>query len=335
MTGLQNRLEEIKKTLEQLTPEQWQDILDRLGQEKLTLEDGTEVELSQIPQAAASLAEDEAALLATLAQMQETIDQWQAYADNATAYAARVEEILAAVPPELTAQANQTAQTQVDTALEGLGLGEEDRAAVLSAIDLSEATGAAEDALQALSALSAPAAPEGFPQAETIQTLTERIAGNLVFLQLAAQALQQQGVEQEQVQALVKALADLAGIDVSGLEGVNPAGVQQLTDGIHQLAQGAMALRDGARAMKQAGGALNEGYGKLLEGMDALKEGVDTFNREGIQELTDLTGPDYRSLVARVRAVKELDSGEHSFTGRGEAEKVSVRYIIETEAVGK
>ena len=335
VTGLQKRLEEIKKTLEQLTPEQWQALLDRLGQEKLTLEDGTEVELSRIPQAAASLAEDETALLATLAQMQGTIDQWQTYADEATAYAARVEEILAAVPPELTAQANQTAQTQVDTALEGLGLSEEDRAAVLSAIDLSETTGAAEEALQALSALSAPAAPEGFPQAETIQTLTERITGNLAFLQLAAQAIQQQSVEQEQAQELVKALADLAGIDVSGWEGMNPAGVQQLTDGIHQLAQGAKALRDGARAMEQAGGALNEGYGKLLEGMDALKEGVDTFNREGIQELTDLTGPDYRSLVARVRAVKELDSGEHSFTGRGEAEKAGVRYIIETEAVGK
>lgn len=328
---LQAKLEEIKKALEQLTPEKWKLLLDRLGQEKLVLPDGTEVELSRLQQAAESLMEEEAALLAILDQMQTTLEEWEDYAGDASAYARRVEAILQTVPDDLTARANQTAQAQMDAALEGLGLSDEERESVLACVDLSEVTGPAEDALQALSDLSAPVAPDGFPQAETIHALTEQIAGNLSFLLAAAQALQQQTADREEIAALVQALAELAGIDLSGLD---PSGAQQLTEGIRQLSEGANALRDGVKALDKAGGALQEGYGKLLDGMDALREGVEKYNREGISELTDLTGEAYETLVRQLRAMKQRDEGGHSFTGLGDAARGSVRYIIETEGIG-
>lgn len=331
VTGLQTRMEEIKKTLEQLTPEEWKQLLDRLGRETLTLSDGTEVELSEVYQAAENLIQEEAALLTCLSQMQLNLAQWQTYADETAAYAGRVEELLNAVPANLTVQANQTAQAQVEAALDGLGLSEEDRDAVIASVDVTEVTAAAEEVYRSLAALSAPVSPEGFPEAASIRTLTEQITGHLTLLQAAAQALQQQTMELSEMEELIKALTALTGIDVGG---INPAGLQQLTEGIKQLSSGANALRDGVKALDKAGGALNEGYGELLDGMDMLREAVKKYNREGITELTDLTGESYQTLVRQLRALKQMDEENHSFTGLDDGTKGSVRYIIETDGIG-
>ena len=71
----------------------------------------------------------------------------------------------------------------------------------------------------------------------------------------------------------------------------------------------------------------------LIEGVQALSDGVKTFDEDGIQELSDLTGTDLTSLANRIRALKKADGRYDNYGGICEGASGSVRFIIETDEI--
>ncbi len=62
---------------------------------------------------------------------------------------------------------------------------------------------------------------------------------------------------------------------------------------------------------------------------------MQTFNKEGIQELADLAGEDFKEVIARLEAVKKVDESYNNFGGIRKGSQGSVKFIIETEEIKK
>ena len=71
----------------------------------------------------------------------------------------------------------------------------------------------------------------------------------------------------------------------------------------------------------------------LIEGVQALSDGVKTFDEDGIQELSDLTGTDLTNLANRIRALKKADGRYDNYGGICEGASGNVRFIIETDEI--
>ena len=67
--------------------------------------------------------------------------------------------------------------------------------------------------------------------------------------------------------------------------------------------------------------------------MEAFADGVAEFDEEGIQSLAELTGPEYLEVIRGVRAAREAERGYTNFSGICDGQKVSVKFIIETEEI--
>ena len=139
-----------------------------------------------------------------------------------------------------------------------------------------------------------------------------------------------------------KALGDLA----SGLTKLK-GGISKLSEGsgelnkgiglfekaLEQAAGGSSQLSEALRQVSSAGSELGGAYGQLVEGMEAFADGVAEFDREGIQSLAELTGPEYLEVIRQVRASRDAERAYTNFSGICDGQKGSVKFIIETEEI--
>lgn len=110
-------------------------------------------------------------------------------------------------------------------------------------------------------------------------------------------------------------------------------GVTAFGNGIAQLSDGISTLRTGSSQLSGSGDSLVQGCAALTEGLQALQKGMVTFDEEGIQKITDLTGKNLQDILIRIRALKEADSAYQSFSGLKDGQSGSVRFIIETDEI--
>lgn len=91
------------------------------------------------------------------------------------------------------------------------------------------------------------------------------------------------------------------------------------------------SLQSGVDSLISAGAVLNESYSSLNAGLYSLADGLEEFDREAIQELSDLAGDDLKEIVQSIREQREAEGQNISFSGAAEGTKSSLRYIIQTE----
>ncbi len=91
------------------------------------------------------------------------------------------------------------------------------------------------------------------------------------------------------------------------------------------------SLQSGVDSLISAGAVLNESYSSLNAGLYSLADGFEEFDREAIQELSNLAGDDLKEIVQNIREQREAEGQSISFSGAAEGTKSSLRYIIQTE----
>lgn len=243
------------------------------------------------------------AVIAGLDAFQAALAGAEDYADEVRAAAAIADNALADI--ELDASA----------ALAGLDLTDEERAAVEAY--LARARGAVDEARARLADI---------PDYAEELDLTARAAA----LYEAAGALR------ERAEALLEEAETLPASPAEALERVEAAisGASALCDALDTLAAGSAALKSGVYALGTAGDTLAEAAEALADGAGELADGLAEFDEEGISELTDLAGEDLAALVTRLRALRQADIAYENFGGIAEGRTGSVRFVIETDAIG-
>ena len=161
--------------------------------------------------------------------------------------------------------------------------------------------------------------------------------------------------EMEQSLAIVGAYAEGMSQTASGLtqlsEGLTQlkAGVSQLSGGSAQLtegldlfakalstaSEGSAQLASAMNTVNSAGGELGSAYRQLVDGMNEFADGIAEFDEEGIQSLAELAGPEYKDVIRGIRAARNAEHSYTNFSGICDGQKGSVRFIIETEEIGK
>ncbi len=112
-------------------------------------------------------------------------------------------------------------------------------------------------------------------------------------------------------------------------------GAGELSDGVQELADGALELKDGTTELNDAGVDLKDGVLELKDGSDELRDGMKEFDEEGIHKLTDKAEDDLLAVLDRLKAAADADKSYTSFGGRMEGVEGSVKFIIETEGIGR
>ncbi len=112
------------------------------------------------------------------------------------------------------------------------------------------------------------------------------------------------------------------------------SGASALSTGINKLyEEGLVPIESGANQLYNSIPQLTKGINDLNIGAKDLSEGMVTFDKEGIQKLTDTYNGDVRDLLKRVDAVVEAGKSYKTFTKVADGTEGKVKFIIRTEAV--
>lgn len=173
--------------------------------------------------------------------------------------------------------------------------------------------------------------------AESLQTgleaLDTQLQSYLQSLSVSSEGLSEEMLEEvSQIEQTLTALQSGVHQLAAGSAQLT-AGISAFNTGIGQLNQGTAALYDGARELASAGEELSDGFGEVTDGVEALKDGMEEFDREGVQKLGKLAGTELGTIVTRLRKLKEADGSYQNFSGIGEGQTGSVKFIIETDEI--
>lgn len=111
------------------------------------------------------------------------------------------------------------------------------------------------------------------------------------------------------------------------------AGISQLTNGASALVSNNGALADGAGKLANATGQLGDGVDELEDGSKQLMEGMAEFDEDGIQKLADAYHKDAKSLLNKVKAVRQAGESYQTFTKLAKGATGSVKFILRTEGI--
>lgn len=149
----------------------------------------------------------------------------------------------------------------------------------------------------------------------------------------------QQAQLMERIQALVaeKVTGTILGVQ-SGVQLLQEGsealleGVEEFNDGISLLYEGAEELHEGTEELFGASIDLNDGFVEVVDGVKELKDGFEEFDREGIKELEKLAGTELKTIINRVRRLKQSDKSWNGFS-KSVKNADSVRMILETDEI--
>lgn len=142
---------------------------------------------------------------------------------------------------------------------------------------------------------------------------------------------------------------------ISGLRTLGKSG-DKLVSGVDQLAEGAGTLRQGTKTaaagakkltngtdtladaageLKKGTDRLTDGVVQLVDGASELMDGMRKFDKEGIEELSELFHDDAADFIDRLRALQEYGKEYTTFSGKSNDMKGTVRFIIRTDSIGE
>lgn len=113
------------------------------------------------------------------------------------------------------------------------------------------------------------------------------------------------------------------------------SGAGSLSEGIGRLAEGASSLKAGTTKLVEGSNELSGGISDLNAGAEKLSSGMTEFDKDGINPLTTTVEDDFTILLERLKATVDADKNYQSFGERTDNTKGSVKFIIETGAIGK
>ncbi len=148
------------------------------------------------------------------------------------------------------------------------------------------------------------------------------------------QALIAQNVASDDVQKQIAAKKDQADAARQSLTALKAQldNYQTFYTGLTTYTQGVASASEGAAALRDNLPALSDGIAQLLSGAETLRDGLATFNSDGIEQLTGLTG-DIDTLLARVRALADAAKDYAAFSGLADDVQGSVSFIWRTDAI--
>lgn len=148
------------------------------------------------------------------------------------------------------------------------------------------------------------------------------------------QALIAQNVASDDVQKQIAAKKDQADAARQSLTALKTQldNYQTFYTGLTTYTQGVASASEGAAALRDNLPALSDGIAQLLSGAETLRDGLATFNSDGIEQLTGLTG-DIDTLLARVRALADAAKDYAAFSGLADGVQGSVSFIWRTDAI--
>ena len=115
------------------------------------------------------------------------------------------------------------------------------------------------------------------------------------------------------------------------------AGAGTLQSGTNQLASGLNTLGSqmsaGAAKLSANSNALREGASSLSEGAKKLADGMDQFDKEGTSKLKSTVEDEFGDVLDRLKALTSDDCTYNTFSGKDSKMDVSVKFVIETEAI--
>lgn len=120
---------------------------------------------------------------------------------------------------------------------------------------------------------------------------------------------------------------------IKGAETLKNSG-SSLTGGAGELISGVKTLDSGAATLQSGSGQVQEGLDTLAEGAGELNDGISTFNEEAIQKVVDFFEGDLSDLMDRVEAIGSTEASYDNFSGIAEGTDGSVKFLIETDAIG-
>ncbi|MDD3220007.1 MAG: hypothetical protein PHC41_14470 [Lachnospiraceae bacterium] len=273
--------------------------------------------MTAVSGAATSLAKDAADLSASMTKLQSSLTGLQEFTKTLGSYVMAVETAkstiianmddasgaIAGADSEATTQARNQARDMVESVVNSsTSLTDEQKQELLNSINYDTITvtgttsGAAADIentrnqMAAIPALTMPELPMDMAGITTILT------------------------------DMQKQLQVLGGFS-TGMSGISE-GISSLTLALQQLESGAAQLADN-------NDEVIAGIDALVDGTKDLEAGMNTFDKEGIQELRDLSGEDLTTFIKRLKAAREAERGYKTVVGN------DVGFVIETESIYK
>lgn len=148
------------------------------------------------------------------------------------------------------------------------------------------------------------------------------------------QALIAQNVASDDVQKQIAAKKDQADAARQSLTALKTQldNYQTFYTGLTTYTQGVASASEGAAALRDNLPALSDGIAQLLSGAETLRDSLATFNSDGVEQLTGLTG-DIGTLLARVRALADAAKDYAAFSGLADGVQGSVSFIWRTDAI--
>ena len=170
---------------------------------------------------------------------------------------------------------------------------------------------------------------------DRLQELTQTLEEMQTALGVIGEYAQGLSSTQDSLSQLAEGMEELRG----GVKALSQ-GSQGLTEGLQQFetavgtaAEGSSKLNTALSQVSSAGGKLGSAFWELVDGMNAFADGVSEFDKEGIQSLAELTGPEYKEVIRRVKAARDAEHSYNNFSGILDGQKGSVRFVIETEEI--
>ena len=111
--------------------------------------------------------------------------------------------------------------------------------------------------------------------------------------------------------------------------------VKKVGKGVKTLNQGGKSLQKATNKLSSGVLQLNTASGKLNNGSKKLADGMSEFNDEGIEKLNDAYEDDFKGLLNRLKAIREVGKDYRSFSGIHHSMDGEVKFVIETASVEK
>lgn len=137
------------------------------------------------------------------------------------------------------------------------------------------------------------------------------------------------GKTSEGLQGAVDALGD------SSTNGTLIYGSNAVAEGTETLAQAAPALVSGIQALNTGAQQLASGSVQAQDGSMQLSDGLKQFNDEGVQKIVDVLGGDVGTASSRLTDIVKAGKDYNNYSGKSDSMDGSVKFVMETDAVGE
>lgn len=335
---ISDNLKKIKDNLDKIDTEAMKNILDPQTAALLNQV------IQQLMVDVQTLSSDNSDVQQMIQEVETFLNDAKSYSDNVLAKKQEIEGALATIDStQLASTINEEAKAQakqlIQNALASTTLTDEEKQTILNSLDgidisasLSSLNQSVSDIQNALGGMNELTIPTIDTQLESMNEAAQDLQTQLSILTNAIQGnAQLVGILTEigsMIEELQKGISALS----SGSTQLTK-GISEYTGGVNTLYTAATKIQSGIGELWKASTAFDEGFTEVLKGVKEMKDGVNEFDSKAMNEINKYAGNELKNVIARLRAVKELDHQYTNYSGLVDGVKGSVYFVIETESL--